>query len=399
MPFFPVFAFYVLSKKIWTPVFIYCAFEAPFKIFYVFGFIYRTRDSSNYEMKSAVLGIYCLTEFMFLFWAVIIFKIVNFEKLSRISNFQISPIKLKRLVIFSATLFIVSFITLAEHSFGLVNWLQNPRAGYLYHREGAGIYYALALSSLSLMFIFSILSAKSILSWFTTFLTCLFIGYFLGTKDLLITQTQCFFMILWFRHPRLAIKLTIIGAPISAALLALLFVISNQVDVVRILTYFDYFHNAYLFYSDYFAGKVSLFYGQVMWSDYWSYVPRSIYPSKPYIYGPVLVADLYYPGAAKSGAYPAFGAGVFQFADFGWLGIMLLTSFDYWSWFFAALFVSIRLGTLSLPFTSNIRFFSLIIMLSVYAPKFGLFFPGLLFLILLILTVISVSLTTRLNWR
>jgi hypothetical protein len=66
-------------------------------------------------------------------------------------------------------------------------------------------------------------------------------------------------------------------------------------------------------------------YGKEYLSGLWRYVPRVVYPNKPYSYGKVkYVTDKYYPGAGKSGNTPETGGPVEEYLNFGVIGVILI---------------------------------------------------------------------------
>lgn len=88
-----------------------------------------------------------------------------------------------------------------------------------------------------------------------------------------------------------------------------------NVDVV--LSYFDQYQNSIYLLQDIDKGVVKFFNGTVYFSQFWSYIPRGLFPDKPFVYGFLHVNEIYYPGAAESGHTPAFSKGMDNFVDYG----------------------------------------------------------------------------------
>jgi hypothetical protein len=82
-----------------------------------------------------------------------------------------------------------------------------------------------------------------------------------------------------------------------------------------------------MFFSD-FDEEFEYAYGKEYLSGFWNYVPRAIYPDKPFSYGIVkYVVEEYYPNAGKSGHTPSFGAGmagIEEYLNFGIAGVILI---------------------------------------------------------------------------
>jgi hypothetical protein len=83
-----------------------------------------------------------------------------------------------------------------------------------------------------------------------------------------------------------------------------------------------------MYLKEYLNKKIDLYYGRIFISDFWSLVPRSLYPNKPFAYGVVLINEYFFPGAAELTNTPAFGGPIAYFADFGIIGVILFTLFN-----------------------------------------------------------------------
>lgn len=215
-------------------------------------------------------------------------------------------------------LFLVSFLLLTRHSFGLANWIVQPRTGYQFHRTGAGHWWALCVTLLSVSVVLATTYARSthqVILLAPVYLLCV---YLLGSKGSIIVFALYFVVILTirrYRHLKL-VTLVVVGA--AAAL-----VVSNFASAMggfgleELSSYADHYVNAAMFYQQYLGGELPLFKGEIMVSSFWSLVPRAVYPDKPYVYGIIKVVELFYPGGAEQTSTPAF-ATVETFADFGW---------------------------------------------------------------------------------
>jgi hypothetical protein len=281
-------------------------------------------------------------------------------------------------------LFLVSFYLLASAEFGLVNWLMNPRLGYQLYRSGQGHWYALAMSSLSVSFVLRMMAqagAGSAIGWALFYFAAALV---LGSKGVLLAFFGCLLIFLWLQRWRHLSRLIVIGAPVvGAAMLGNLYMALNDAfDLVSILAYFDYYKIAADYYRGYLSGEVPLFDGQVALTSLWAYVPRAIWTAKPIVYGVLYVNEIFFPGQAELTNTPEFGGAVESFADFGVAGVvifgllgtksMVLALLSYW--LFRRPGLRFRPTTLA----------SVGLVIVQFAPVFGQFFPGLLYLVLLL---------------
>jgi hypothetical protein len=96
----------------------------------------------------------------------------------------------------------------------------------------------------------------------------------------------------------------------------------------KVFWYLSHMENARNYYEGFFQGRVPLFNGEITLSSLWGYVPRLLYPEKPYVYGVTHINEIFFPGMAALGHTPAFDGGVEYFADFGFFGFPFLAAFD-----------------------------------------------------------------------
>ena len=89
----------------------------------------------------------------------------------------------------------------------------------------------------------------------------------------------------------------------------------DYTDYEKVLSYFDFYINSSIYFKEYYSGKFILFYGQIYFSDFWSLIPRGLFPDKPYVYGITYVNEYFFPGAAAESNTPAFGGPISYYAD------------------------------------------------------------------------------------
>lgn len=283
--------------------------------------------------------------------------------------------------------FVVSLLALASSEFGVVNWLKNPRLGYQLYRTGQGHWYALATSALSVSFVLSFLARPVPGRLLFNLLIYIALGYFLGSKGVLLTIFTATLVFLWFLHWRHLGKLVLIGVPMLFGLLVfnLYLALGNIFELGHIVGYFDHFKNAADYYRGYLNAEVPLFNGEVILSSLWAYVPRALWPEKPIIYGILHVNEIFYPNLAVMTHTPAFGGAVEQHADFGVVGVVIFG-------FFSPLAVSTGLFAYFIFRRPGLRFdqvtlATVLLMLVQYAPSFGSFVPGGLYIVLLLVVL------------
>lgn len=273
---------------------------------------------------------------------------------------------------------------LATSEFGLLAWLSNPREGYQLHRTGAGHWFALMITFLSAGMLFAHLAKPTPAAIMLK--TPIFVGlaYFAGSKGVMLafftTSMVMLSLLKWKPLPRVML----LGIPPIFGLLAfnLSLALSDALTLQSLLEYFDYYKNAAMYYGDFLRGQTSYFFGEIALTSYAGYVPRALWPDKPVVYGSLLVNEIYYPGQAELTNTPAFGAAVEYFADFGVPGVALSGLLGT-----QALTMAFAAHVLFNNEKANLRRPTVAVVAAVtlqFVPTFGLYFPGLLYGLLLI---------------
>lgn len=242
----------------------------------------------------------------------------------------LSLLKLHFLEIFFFVASFVLFYCMAEASFGFLNWLNSPRTAYQYYRVGVGGLYALSLTLLSLAFAIGLVRQKKLFNIFIKSVIYLFFVYFWGSKGFLISFYIFFLIIVWFNNTKFLIPLLVLTVfPICLVLLYSLYTSVGILNLEKFSHYFNYFYNSAMYYETYFNGDIPLFNGKIFLTDFWSIVPRALYPEKPFVYGITHVNEIFYPGMAAKTHTPAFGGPVALFADFHILGVIVGSFCDF----------------------------------------------------------------------
>lgn len=330
------------------------------------------------------------------------FKLTRIERRVPFKSGVLSRSQLRTTARLLLLVFVLSFYLLASAELGLVKWVLNPREGYQFYRTGQGHWYAIATSALSASYLLYFLGnprAGPILIRSGLFLA---LGYLLGSKFILLSFFAAALTFLWFiEWPHLK-SLLLFGAPLvfGLAIWNLYLAVGEGFEFMTVVEYFDYYKNAADYYQAYLSGQIDLYYGQLTLSSFWAYVPRALWPDKPVVYGIIQISEIFYPGAAELTSTPAFGGGVEQFADFGVPGLLFFGFFGSQAVLPALLayLVFMRPGVR----LDSVTLSTVAIMLIQFAPGFGLYFPGLLYVALLAVTLLfayrprrSVSRSTR----
>lgn len=286
--------------------------------------------------------------------------------------------------IFFLFIYVLSLLALASSEYGVVNWLINPRLGYQLYRTGQGHWYALATSALSVSFVLAFLARPTAGRLLLNLVAYIGLGYFLGSKGVLLTIFTATLVFLWFLRWRHLGKLVLIGVPVLFGLLVfnLYLALGNIFELGHIVGYFDHFKNAADYYRGYLNNEVALFNGEVTLSSMWAYVPRALWPEKPITYGILHVNEIFYPNLAVMSHTPAFGGAVEQHADFGVVGVVIFG-------FFSPLAISTGLFSYLIFRRPGLRFdnvtlATVLLIMVQYAPSFGSFVPGGLYVLLLL---------------
>ncbi len=343
-------------------------------------------------LMGSVLSIAQLASLIFFFRG---FAALRVERHIPLSNVRLSPCDLARASRAFLLVYWFAMYQLASSDFGVLNWLANPREGYQLHRVGLGHWYALAISALSIAMTLSFLAnpATKSLLWRAP----LFIGlaYLFGSKTILLSIFGALLTFLWFLQWKHLTRLLLTGAPVIFSLMLwnLYLALADVFDLRAVLEYFDYYKNAADYYRALFAGDIQLFHGEVALTSLWAYVPRTLFPEKPFVYGVVNINEFFFPGQAELTNTPAFGGAVEQYADFGVPGVVLAGFFSAQS-FVTALLAHLIFKRPGLRFHQMTLAMALAVIMQ-FAPAFGTFFPGALYLLLVAAVALLIAVLRR----
>lgn len=217
---------------------------------------------------------------------------------------------------------VFAFACLAVIGGGGLLWLTDPRAAYLANRKGAGPFYALTQWFLMFAMLYYLWSRKPsgirllvVLAFFcgTT--------YFMGSKNNMLSHiiiTTIYYHFLVRRIPTYIFLM--IGPLVPLAALSLVVIQGGYGSFLEALFYFqDYFATVAHFLARF--DEFGYRYGGAWLSSLWFYVPRALYPNKPFEYGLTLIHQVLFPGSAALGHTPGLLPWALAYLDFGVAGV------------------------------------------------------------------------------
>lgn len=331
---------------------------------------------------------------------LLISRFLSRVKVSRLYNNPIFSIDLtnkrKRQLLILIGIFLMilalgALISLASVSgFGIGNWISYPRIGYQEYRRGNGHYWVFAQVLLSISAILLLVTSQTKFKFIAYALANGAIWWFLGSKAFIIGFGS-FATAMWFY--KFGKNFFILGLMIIMIFLIMIanWLLNTEMqlslgDFSGIMEYFDMYQVGIMYYKEYYANQISLYYGDVYLSSFWSYVPRALYEDKPWVYGIYLVVDHFFPGGPESGNTPGFAGSVEQFADFGYAGLLVAPLLDltFLMRTAAIIFIcrALRDGTWR---TGRMFLLSIFFMAPNWTPwAGGLYLVGLIFVVILV---------------
>jgi hypothetical protein len=272
---------------------------------------------------------------------------------------------------------LVSFLVLVISSNGV--FITDPRYAYQHHRSGVGLFWILFISFSGILFVHYSFKSKGLK--FSVVFVFAMAAAMSGSKHVLVIYFLCVYFMLVIRGFRVKLHYYLIGISCLIILLLLNFgqLGADESFLLRVGRYYNALDLAKLVFQDYSSGQLEFMYGKIFSSSFWSYIPRGLYPEKPFAYGPLLVLEHYFPGMAATGHTPSFGPLTTDFVDFWYFApvVNILTELKVSFYLFGLL--TLAYG----KFLSKLLF----VMASfvVLAPAFGFHMPLIVFLLLIFL--------------
>jgi oligosaccharide repeat unit polymerase len=250
---------------------------------------------------------------------------IGYTVLNNLANTALLRVpRLGRFVYFAIVMQFVAFFALLIIASGTTEWITAPRTAYQESRAGVGVWWALSQSMLVLLL--TALLFRRQRNAFSTLVFCLVCAcgaYFLGSKAYMLYPF--ILAAFYYEHtvrkiPRL---LMLIGSLCMVAIMLVLQILQGTAStIVDTIAYFDYFPNTAMFVAD-FDDRFEHTWGSTWLSSLWQYVPRGLYPDKPYIFGQTVIMEVYNPGAGERGSTPGILPWSWAYLDFGWAGVAI----------------------------------------------------------------------------
>jgi hypothetical protein len=216
---------------------------------------------------------------------------------------------------------ILFYLLLRESPVGYL-WLINPRMAYLGGRAGNGHWYVLSQTCLFLAYLgwlyYARVGDRCVLLIGTA--VCLWAISYFGSKAAMVGVIMAGgiyfnFYVRTFTWGEVAVAAGL-GVP---TVLISPWLQGNFDSLKETLQYYDYFDNAarYMGRSENFGPN----FGGTLLSSLWEYVPRRVWPAKPFVYGSVVVNEHFFTGAAEVGYTPGYLPWIPYHLDFGVTGV------------------------------------------------------------------------------
>ena len=149
------------------------------------------------------------------------------------------------------------------------------------------------------------------------------LAYFTGSKNNVLTLVVA---------ATLYYEFCVRPIPKFAYLLIALFLFLGVLALLVAHSAFERYSESFLYFGEYMNttawflsrfDEFGYYYGEGWLSNFWFYVPRGLYPDKPYEYGFTIIHGVLYPGMAATGNTPGLQNWSLAYLDFGALGVFL----------------------------------------------------------------------------
>lgn len=286
-----------------------------------------------YENKDQVSYLTCFSiSITYLFEALLFYFLLNtsfvrklfFKKYNQLET-QFSINKDFLIIIFGILIFCMTILTITSSG----SFLLNPREFYQYYRTGLGSIWSLYVTLIGILqpLSFLVLSNnksksknKNFLKYCILAFIFLVLASFSGSKFVILTTGGQFLCLIYIFQSNLFKKVFVYGIPfIFIFLLANFFNnFSNLLVLNKTILYVrGTFDVTRLMFEQILNNSFEYFNGEILISKFYSFVPRLIFPEKPFVFGQTLLIERYIPGTTELGHTPSFGAGSYGVADFG----------------------------------------------------------------------------------
>jgi hypothetical protein len=217
------------------------------------------------------------------------------------------------------------FVALAVVGGGGMRWLTDTREAYIANRAGAGPFYAAMHWFMVFAFLYYLWTHHP-RGMRLIVITCLFAfaAYFSGSKNNILTMLVIGVVYYNFYVRQIPMFGYMVFTGLILSLFSVLLVIHGMTG-----NFFEIFGTNFRDYFDVTAQFLWRFdefgyrYGSASVSDLWFYVPRLLFPDKPYEYGVLLIHQVLFPGMAELGSTPGILSWAMAYLDFGVIGVFI----------------------------------------------------------------------------
>lgn len=316
---FPLFAYFLLNgfrKKVFLGAML--LYYGSNGFFINLSFLFQVYENGlSYPIFLNILFLCgCVLLENLLLSVILLIGISQFSKNKKV-NLSIPNCKIKNAYLFGF-LALVFFLLWCYVTSGTS--IYYPRLAYQTMRDGNGFIWSLMIIFSSWWFVANVSKRKNYIISLTLYFIVLICS---GSK--LLTLGILFFIIFnpWTRFKISFLHFATI--PIAVVTTLVLFGQFGDTDNFfnRFYSYVDNFKYSSKVFSDYVDNRFNFFNGEIFLTEYWKYIPRIIYPEKPYVWGSTVLLESYYPGLASTGHTPSFGSRTKYFADYGFPGIFI----------------------------------------------------------------------------
>jgi hypothetical protein len=221
---------------------------------------------------------------------------------------------------------LLAFVALAIVGGGGLLWITDTRSAYINYRAGAGPFFAAFqwFQVFALVYWLWARHPARLIGLLLIIAPFAFLASYSGSKSNILTILIIGMAYYHFRVRAIPLPMYVLMIPVAMGLFSWLLVVQGfrPTDALPAVVYFkDYFDTGTQFLSRF--DEFGYQYGAATLSSLWEYVPRALYPEKPYEYGLLLVHKVLFPGAAATGNTPGVVLWATAYLDFGLIGVFL----------------------------------------------------------------------------
>ena len=217
----------------------------------------------------------------------------------------------------------VLWVAVAIRGGGGMLWLEDPRSAYLSFRSGVGLLWAASGWALIVALTIAIYRARSGSARVVVTVFCCLLGFWLGSKAVSLGIVAVAIV-----HQHLCVRPINLGSwLVWGGIFAVLFGLLISVQAVdgssvSSASYLAEYSTTAARGLELLGSEGGWFSGSAWVTSMWEYVPRSVVPEKPFVYGRVLLNEELNPGMAELGHTPGSPAWILGFMEAGLVGVV-----------------------------------------------------------------------------